>query len=318
MKFPEFLRTFAVIQLIAVFVYGATGVISLFAISKGASAGVLTALPVISALTTNACWILMLVSAIFWIRRSAASFAFVFANSIITTAAFILIIAVTLSSSEGSLSSNILFIAFFSIVPAFSWVLFFRARHFYSADNENNVSFINSSTLTFLSVLLALGAVAFIWMKTGTITIIMPIENTIEGKDIPSKTIDRVYDDSELTWWTPSNKTGIDSFVTAETRNPGYISGVLISGGAHFPETIKGPLTNKSYSRPEKISIELSNGQKYRFTCKNTPDVQKFTFPAGIAHWVRITFLSSYKGEKWDELCISEIGVLGTRSFFKK
>jgi hypothetical protein len=312
----KFLRIFAIVQIVAALVYCATGILSILVLRIGINFGQLTALPVVFTLAINACWIFMLAASAFWLRRSVSSVSFLFFNAIFTAAVFIMTAAFTFAPSDiPAGAAGPLIVVFFSIIPVLSWIFFFKAG---KAGLNANAGILRRAPIAVLSSLIVLCAVVFILLRNGTFSVPLPVQNAFEGKDVPSKSIIRIYDGSDLTWWTPTDKSGIDSFVTLETRNPGYISGIVISGGAHFPETLKAPLSRTSYSRPEKISVELSNGQKYNFTCKDIPDAQEFSFPSGIAHWVRITFHSTYKGEKFDELCVSEISVLGERTFFRK
>jgi hypothetical protein len=312
----KFLRIFAIVQIVAALVYGAAGILSILVLRIGINFGQLTALPVVFTLAINACWIFMLTASFFWLRKSESSKSFLIFNAFLTTAVFIMIAAFAFVPSEiPTGTAGPLIVVFFSIIPVLSWILFFKAK---KTGLNGSAGILRRAPIAVLSSLIVLCAVVFALLRNGTYSVPLPVQGAFEGKDIPSKSIIRIYDGSDLTWWTPADKTGIGSFVTLETRNPGYITGIVISGGAHFPETLKAPLSRTSYSRPEKISVELSNGQKYNFTCKDIPDAQEFSFPSGIAHWERITFLSTYKGEKFDELCVSEISVLGERTFFRK
>jgi hypothetical protein len=49
---------------------------------------------------------------------------------------------------------------------------------------------------------------------------------------------------------------------------------------------------------------------------KDADEPQIFSLPESTAHWVKVTIQSTYKGDKWDELCISEIKILKTKKLF--
>ncbi len=66
----------------------------------------------------------------------------------------------------------------------------------------------------------------------------------------------------------------------------------------------------KAVNRPTAATITFSDGASESVTLKDMPFEQSITFSAHTTDKVRLTFTSVKKGEKYDDLCVTEVTVL--------
>lgn len=126
------------------------------------------------------------------------------------------------------------------------------------------------------------------------------------GKD--SYKPENLIDGDLKTWWTPNPKRdGVGSSVTFYFENEVEISSMEILNGSHFPNYPKFGDIFKLNNRLKVATITFPTGKKYCFRLNDVDLMQAVNFPAIKTKSLKLTVEGTFQGEKWSDLCVSEV-----------
>lgn len=127
---------------------------------------------------------------------------------------------------------------------------------------------------------------------------------------LSGSSLENAYDGKTATSWIPGFKEGINEWIKIEIREDLPVDRIAIS----FSD--EGEFG--SYSRGKNIVVETSDGTRSLSELKDEKDYQ--TIPLGNKHiaWVKLKFMSTYKGKVEDALHVSEIKVYTKNTGFVK
>lgn len=118
---------------------------------------------------------------------------------------------------------------------------------------------------------------------------------------------DNVSDLNKSTWWTPSSRSGINSWIKVDFESERKMSSIKILNGSNPEHDQKyGNLYIKN-SRVRDAILEFSHGQKHKIHFEDKNEYQTFDFPELYSSFIKIRIISTYKGNQWNDLCITEI-----------
>ena len=120
---------------------------------------------------------------------------------------------------------------------------------------------------------------------------------------------DKIVDHNKETWWTPNPTNGDNSYVILNFESPetevnsmGIING---SYGRYYYDN----------SRITKLRVSFSDGTSEDFDLIENQDFQNIQFQQKHqTSFVKIEPLERIKGNRWDDLCISELRLYGNES----
>ncbi len=119
---------------------------------------------------------------------------------------------------------------------------------------------------------------------------------------------ENLIDGDLKTWWTPNPKRdGVGSSMTFYFENEVEISSLEILNGSHFPDYPKFGDIFKMNNRLKVATIEFPNGKKLCFRLNDVDLMQAVNFPAIKTKSLKLTVEGIFQGEKWSDLCVSEV-----------
>ena len=116
--------------------------------------------------------------------------------------------------------------------------------------------------------------------------------------------------DPSTAWNTPGGQGDWIHFSAGTTQ---YVKGIRILNGYTKYSDVYGMWIYYANNRPQTIQISFSDGTSMSYTMAdvfNNADYIYQDIPFGEykeVTWIRITIDSIYKGDKWNDCCISEI-----------
>ncbi len=107
--------------------------------------------------------------------------------------------------------------------------------------------------------------------------------------------------------WCEGNKNsdGTGEWLELTLGRRSTVSALKFRAGAAF-----SPELFKAVNRPVSATVSFSDGAKETLTFKDFPFEQNLSFAAHTTDKLKIQFTSTKKGEKYDDLCVSEITVV--------
>jgi hypothetical protein len=120
-----------------------------------------------------------------------------------------------------------------------------------------------------------------------------------------------MVDHDPHTWWTPNPyRNGKGAYIELDFVEPTMINGFEIWAGSHQPNYPKYGNIFKLNNRAKAGRLEFSNGETIKFKLADVDNWQAVVFPPIKTTYIRLRIDEVYKGEKWDDLCISEFKAL--------
>jgi hypothetical protein len=127
-----------------------------------------------------------------------------------------------------------------------------------------------------------------------------------------------VYDDELKTWWTPHSRHGRYAWIQANFYSMVTVHAVEVHPGSHYPDYPDyGDLfpLNRRLSRAKVI---FSDGTHQEIALEDRDEVQIIKLEPKDTTRVRLQVLETRKGQRWDDLCISQFKVLKKTRRFKE
>lgn len=124
-----------------------------------------------------------------------------------------------------------------------------------------------------------------------------------DGNYNPGNAADGIVDDM----WCEGNpkSDGAGEWLELSLGRRSTVSALKIRAGAGF-----SPELFKQVNRPVSATVSFSDGGSESITFKDFPFEQNLAFPAHTTDKVKIQFTAAKKGEKYDDLCITEVTVV--------
>jgi hypothetical protein len=318
MKFPKSLFVLGILNILAGLLYLAVCTLVIYIFIDAQKCSVSMAIGAYSAVITS---IFLIVSGIAWLRKSKHSYVFLYLLTILICANHSFILYSLIRDEKPFRTEDYILTSAMNVYPAV--LLFFTLfppviRWAKSFGKGSGALFKTSILIPYLVICTIGPAAVFAIDRIGTLSPVEAYEQRASGQ-LPDYPARNVSDNNDQTWWTPYIKSGVDEWVRLDMANPdNEISGISILGGSHYPDYPKEGNLYPLNSRPKRITVELSDGKMYGFDMLDKDEPQTFSYPAAKTKWVKVTIRSTYKGKKWDNLCISEIKVLARHLPFRK
>ncbi len=124
-------------------------------------------------------------------------------------------------------------------------------------------------------------------------------------------------DGNPETWWTPANHHGVNSSITFDFSEQ-EIVGIEIWPGSHNPNYPGYGDLFKKNSRLKSADIQFSDGTTQTIQLADVDRAQRISVKPVKAHSMVVIVRSTIPGEKWNDLCISEMRPLTRKKYFRK
>lgn len=120
-----------------------------------------------------------------------------------------------------------------------------------------------------------------------------------------------MVDHDPHTWWTPNPyRDGKGAYIELDFVEETMINGFEIWAGSHQPNYPEYGNIFKLNNRAKSGRLEFSNGETIEFKLADVDNWQAVIFPPKKTSYIRLRIDEVYKGEKWNDLCISEFKAL--------
>jgi hypothetical protein len=117
---------------------------------------------------------------------------------------------------------------------------------------------------------------------------------------------DKIIDNDKETWWTPNPTNGDNSYLILNLENgESEVSSMRIINGSYGRYYMDN-------SRMTKLRVSFSDGVSEEVQLSETQEYQNVQFEqVHKSNYVKIEPLERIRGNKWDDICISELRVYG-------
>ena len=121
---------------------------------------------------------------------------------------------------------------------------------------------------------------------------------------------ENVNDNKLETWWTPKEKPANKAWIRLDLAQEATISGISIHGGSHYPDFPKYGNLYELNLRIKQAELLFSDGSRTTVLLEDIDRIQTINFAPVKTRYVELTVTSWYPSKKWDDLCISHLGVV--------
>lgn len=318
MKFPVIYRVLGAVNLIF-------GIISFIIVAvhldnflgihfMGVSYSVILRIVFIAA---SSLWFLL--SAFFWFFGSRFSYNFLY-TTLVTSLALIAMMDMEIwkSTKSGDKLAAIILTFLALIYVAFIVVaLFYKSVVNYTRQFPRS-SFASPVILGFFLLLTGGGLLTTVIIQKAFSNYIPAVIQTTSssGSMAEYPEVNAIDGEQNKTWWTPFVSSGIGSWFRVSFYNPTEISGIWLHPGSHYPDHPQyGDLFLKN-SRLKDAVLIFDNGSTQAIHLEDKDGVQTIKFDPVVSSSVKLKVLATYRGEKWDDLCISTFRPLTRTTFF--
>ncbi|MBE7437030.1 MAG: hypothetical protein HS115_01150 [Spirochaetales bacterium] len=125
-------------------------------------------------------------------------------------------------------------------------------------------------------------------------------------------------DEDFLTWWTPARRSGINEWIKLEFDEFREVEEIRLLAGAHHKAHPEYGDLYTANSRLKSGEIVLTGEEKIPFELEDKNELQSIDLGGKKTRSLKIIIHSTFKGERWDDLCISHIEVVGNEYIFKR
>ncbi len=108
---------------------------------------------------------------------------------------------------------------------------------------------------------------------------------------------EHLFDGTKESWCEGSNGSGTGERLTFQLDGPKTVQTIIIENGIGY---------RNYYSLNNRVKAITVNGARY--AVKDTPGPQVINLSSPVSGTVTITITDVYRGSKWDDTCIAEIG----------